>query len=330
MTSPTLPSMWLPARPVMEGDLDIVVACKGTPFTILQSHSLPTPTVTFSDHTIVAELKLKMTDLQCSRLHYGSKKLRVLGKISTSVQCIYNGMVTGNLHLKASVVENLYENFDAHSIAGTKLTELLPFQVDQTHTNTTMDTTREEPTTPKRPKKKKKIDHSPSSDRSLTPSQVKDAQSPPSLIRNIISPPKNKTIPSSRDLLSPGSQCVRAWATKRAEIASRRSSPSPPRSPPGFPNPKHSPSVNISSLHMLVAENVGTAPGTHGPVFYPGQWTWTWPVFCSLQHRPPSNCGYNDRWDLPADFLMCSSVCKGAFCGCVREYYRWWWSYYFR
>ena len=87
----------------MEGDLDMVVACKGTPFTILQSHSLSTPTVTFSDHTIVAELKLKMTDLQCSRLHYGSKKLRVLGKISTSVQCIYNGMVTGNLHLKASV-----------------------------------------------------------------------------------------------------------------------------------------------------------------------------------------------------------------------------------
>ena len=210
----------------------------------------------------------------------------------------------GNLLFKSSVGETLYENFDAHSIAGTKLTELLPFQVDQTHTNTTMDTTREEPTTPKRPKKKKKIDHSPSSDRSLSPSPVKYAQSPPSLIRNITSPPKNKTIPSSRDLLSPGSQCVRAWATKRAEIASRRSSPSPPRSPPGFPNPKHSPSVNISSLHMLVAEKVGTAPGTHGPVFYPGHGPDLCFVHCNTG-RPPSNCSYNDRWVLPVDFLMC-------------------------
>ena len=111
----------------MEGDLDIVVACKGTPFTILQSHSLPTPTVTFIDHKIVAELKLKMTDLQCSRLHYGSKKLRVLGKISTSVQCIYNGMVTGNLHIKASVVENLYENFNAQKTVKIAEIENPPF-----------------------------------------------------------------------------------------------------------------------------------------------------------------------------------------------------------
>ena len=84
-----------------------VVACKGRPFTILTPTSLPTPTVTYIDHKLVAELKIRMTDLQCSRLHYGSKKLRILGKVSTSVQCITEGRMQGNLHLKALVVENL-------------------------------------------------------------------------------------------------------------------------------------------------------------------------------------------------------------------------------
>ena len=91
-TLPTLPSMWVTTcQASFGGDIEIGVACKCRPFTILQSPSLPTPTVTFIDHKLVSELKLKITDFQCSRLHYGSKKLYVLGKISTSVQCIYNG-----------------------------------------------------------------------------------------------------------------------------------------------------------------------------------------------------------------------------------------------
>ena len=57
------------------GDREYVVACKGRPFTILTPTSLPTPTVTYIDHKLVAELKLRMTDLQCSGLNYGSKKL---------------------------------------------------------------------------------------------------------------------------------------------------------------------------------------------------------------------------------------------------------------
>jgi hypothetical protein len=165
------------------------------------------PAVPYVDPKLVTELKLKMTDLQCSRLHYGTKRLHGLGKISTSVQCIFNGMVAGNLHIKASVVENLYENCDAHSITGSKLTKLMSSPADKT-----LYTTKEEPMTPKRPKKKKKIDHSPSF----------NSDSPPSLIRNITSPMKNP----AEELPSPGSQCVRAWAIKRAEIDSRKSTAS--------------------------------------------------------------------------------------------------------
>ena len=106
------------------GDKEFVVACKNRPFTILVSPNFPTPEVNFIDHKLVSELKLKMTDLQCRKLHFGSQKLRVLGKVSTSVQCITNGLVAGNLHFKASVVENLYEHFDSHGIAGHKLSQV--------------------------------------------------------------------------------------------------------------------------------------------------------------------------------------------------------------
>ena len=117
---------------------EFVVACKGRPFTILSSANLPTPLTSYIDHKLAAELKLRLSDLQCSKLFFGSKKMRVLGKISTTVQCIKNGQVSGNLYIKASVVENLCENFDVHCIAGNKLSQLLtsPHNQDHDATNT--------------------------------------------------------------------------------------------------------------------------------------------------------------------------------------------------
>jgi hypothetical protein len=149
------------------GDREFVVACKGRPFTILTPTHLPTPPVTFVDHKLVAELKLRMSDLQCSKLNYGSKKMRILGKISTSVQCISDGQVSGNMHLKAMVVENLCEHFDVHSIAGIKMNQLLTF-----HPSLDQDTSSEsnEPTTPP-PKKKKKT---------TTPASYSSEQTPDS------------------------------------------------------------------------------------------------------------------------------------------------------
>ena len=107
------------------GDKEFVVACKNRPFAMLTSSNYPTPEVNFIDHKLVSELKLKMSELQSCKLHFGSQKLRIPGKVSTSVQCITNGMVCGNLHFKATVVENLYEKFDSHSIVCAKLNQLL-------------------------------------------------------------------------------------------------------------------------------------------------------------------------------------------------------------
>ena len=68
------------------GDLEFVVACKGRPFTILTSPQLPTPPINYVDYGLINDLGLRMTDLQCRKLFFSGEKLRILGKVSTSVQ----------------------------------------------------------------------------------------------------------------------------------------------------------------------------------------------------------------------------------------------------
>ena len=138
----------------LNGEKEFVVACKGRPFSILTSPLLPVPAVTYLDYNLVRDLNLRMSSLQCRKLFYGGEKLRVLGQISTTVQCIIDGQLSGNLHLKALVVENLCEHFEVHSIAGIKINQLLTY-----HPSLDKDTSSEcdEPTrTPPSKKKKKK------------------------------------------------------------------------------------------------------------------------------------------------------------------------------
>ena len=94
------------------GDREFVLACKGRPFSVLTSPSYPTPDVTLVDYSLVRDLKVHMNELQCAKFNFGGVKLRKLGKISTSVQCILNGVPAGSIHFKDVVVQDLYQHFD--------------------------------------------------------------------------------------------------------------------------------------------------------------------------------------------------------------------------
>ena len=107
------------------GDTEYVFCCKNRPFAVLCSEHLPTPATSMIDHNLVMELGLKMNDLQCKKISFAGQKLRLLGKISTTVQCIKDGKMFANIHLRASVVENLKIVIDAHCIAGQKMSLLL-------------------------------------------------------------------------------------------------------------------------------------------------------------------------------------------------------------
>ena len=110
-----------------ENESEFVFSCRGRPFTSLVSTSLPESTSTLIDYELVRDLKIKMSDLQCKRFNYAGYKMRILGQISTAVQCINDGFASGNFHLKAMVVLDLAKHLDTFSVAGRKLaSQLIP------------------------------------------------------------------------------------------------------------------------------------------------------------------------------------------------------------
>ena len=100
---------------------EYVFACKGRPFAALISDNLPTPVSNLIDHNLVRDLGLKMTNLQCRKFHYAGNKMRILGKISTAVQCIQDGRTNGSFHLKGLVVTNLDQFLDTQVIASARM-----------------------------------------------------------------------------------------------------------------------------------------------------------------------------------------------------------------
>ena len=111
---PTLKNCYL------NGDVEYVFCVKSRPFACLVSPHLPTPTSTLIDYDFVSKLGLKMFDLQCQKFFFGGHKMRILGKVSLTVQTIHDGLSSGNFHIKANVISDLTKNFDTDSVAGSK------------------------------------------------------------------------------------------------------------------------------------------------------------------------------------------------------------------
>jgi len=105
-------------------DIEYVLCSRGRPFVTLVSPNKPTPTSTLIDHNLVKELGLKMSDLQCKKFFFCGEQLRLLGTISTTVQCVSDGFVSGSFQFRANVIEHLHSNFGVHSFAGMKLTKM--------------------------------------------------------------------------------------------------------------------------------------------------------------------------------------------------------------
>ena len=85
---------------------------------MLSTQKLPVPSLSLIDYNLVRDLGLKMEELQCSKFSYGGSRFRILGKISQTVQTITDGVISGTVHIRANVVEDLRKTFDCHSIAG--------------------------------------------------------------------------------------------------------------------------------------------------------------------------------------------------------------------
>ena len=106
-------------------DLEYVFSCRGRPFVALVSPNYPTPTSSLFDYDLVKSLGLKLTDLQCRKYFFAGNKFRILGRISTTVQCVQNGRSGSNFHLKGLVIADLNKVLDTHCVAGAKLQQQL-------------------------------------------------------------------------------------------------------------------------------------------------------------------------------------------------------------
>ena len=100
---------------------EFVFVCKGRPFPALVSPYLPTPTASLLDYNLVRDLGLKMTELQCQKFSFAGFKMRILGKVSVTVQCVHDGISSGAFHIKGNVVLDLAKNLDTECVAGMKM-----------------------------------------------------------------------------------------------------------------------------------------------------------------------------------------------------------------
>ena len=89
-------------------DKEYIFCVKGRPFGCLVSPHLPTPTSSLIDYNLVKDLGLKMSDLQYSKFFFAGNKMRILGKVTMTVQTIHDGLASGNFPFKANVVLDLY------------------------------------------------------------------------------------------------------------------------------------------------------------------------------------------------------------------------------
>ena len=135
---------------------EYIFAIKGRPFAMLASQKLPVPPVSLIDFNLVRDLGLEIQDLQCSKYTFAGMKLRILGRISQTLQTIQDGKISGTAHVRANVVENLYGTFDCHSIAGKKMTEML-----SDPSSSATSTAEQSPASPKSPTKPPEHSRSP-------------------------------------------------------------------------------------------------------------------------------------------------------------------------
>ena len=214
---------------------EFVFAMKGRPFSMLSSQKLPVPTTSLIDFNLVSDLGLKMTDLQCSKFSFGGQRFRILGKISQTVQTITDGVISGTVHLRASVVEGLRSVFDSHSIAGQKFTDLLSRKVSHTSSQ------QESPST-----------------------------SPSNSTRSVKTPAKVKTSPASkRNSPKPRNLLKINHPSKPSPVPQSKCSPCTPQpsSPPPPPSPRENKLCLRTSREIVTGRSGNNVPrqeGEHG------------------------------------------------------------------
>ena len=308
---------------------EYVFCTKGRPFGCLVSPHLPTPTSSLIDYGLVRDVGMKMTDLQYTKLSFCGQKFRILGKVSVTVQTIHNGLASGNFHLKANVVLDLFKNLDIECVAGAKLTKQLEGTESCAESlgsgsSSPPSSPRSSPSTPAR---------SPRPSPAASPPRRAAPASP-------TSPPGFPAQPQYRD--SAPSQQSHHWPPAPPQIHVCMTSVSNPTPlslnlhslEETFANADIMRGVNreIRALHeadpegkinMSEDQNQMTFITTGGLRYEFGHGrNRCHPAMCKERTKEtiPNNCGYHGQWLFPNTFQVCGPACRGALCACLNYY----------
>ena len=318
-------------------DKEFVFCVKGRPFGCLVSPYLPTPTATIIDMNLVREIGLKMTDLQYTKFCFGGQKLRIVGKVSITVQTIHNGLATGNFHIKASVVLDLFKNFEIESIAGVKLEKQLEGRdLNCTYSgalstgSSTPSSTRSSP-----PRSSPARRSSPPLSRASTPPRAR-SPSPPPAPPTPKSPPGFPTQPQhSGAVLKAHTRPPRINVSLLTQLADSSIRGHNLHSlEEAFCNADIMPDTNkeLRALHeadpngrVTVDENrIMTFTTSTGLRYEMGHGrNRCHPAMCQdrTPDQVPNNCGYlHGQWLIPYGFKPCGPNCRAGFCDCITYY----------
>ena len=262
-----------------------------------------------------------MTDLQCQKFSFSGFKMRILGRVSLTVQCIHDGISSGAFQIKANVILDLAKNLDTECVAGTKMAAQLtgdssPAPVDTSPAPSVPAA--ECPRTPP-PRAPRQTPRSPPRSPPGFPARPQYAASSED---SIPLPLPRPTIPvfsvcSDGHELSPRTANVRALTT-------------------AFYNADLKPNIKMETLALKKADPDGDLVDdddgnkhykfTNRVVYQYGHGrekctrTKCYSLLQIALAKFPNNCGFNKQWRLPEKFSPCGDYCSGGFCSCLKRY----------
>ena len=283
---------------------------------------LPTPTASLLDYNLVRDLGLK---LQCQKFSFAGFKMRILGKVSVTVQCVHNGISSGAFHIKGYVVMDLAKNLDTECVAGVKMAAQL--SGDVTAPSPSAPASAAPSPAPSVPAAESLRTPPPRSSRQSPGSSPRSPPGFPARPQYSVSPGDSIPGPQSSIPVLRISSDGRAMSPRTANVRALSAAFRDADLQTDF-NKETYLLEEADSDGDLVEEDDGNVHCnfTNGLVYQFGHGRDKCThINCSDKDEydvkeKPSNCGYNQQWWFPAAFSPCGDDCRGAFCRCLQNY----------
>ena len=99
---------------------DYTFVCGKIPFAITCSKILPHSENNLIDFDLVNKMKIPLLNIRVRRIQILGQECRSVGTVDQTIQCVSDGKLQGTIHLSATVIRNLYDNFNVDCLASAK------------------------------------------------------------------------------------------------------------------------------------------------------------------------------------------------------------------